>query len=87
MEESIQVRYAHCTKATPGQLDREPWYTYELRVVPCFITKLWDATIEEHVYLVQSESELIASSHSASVAHALAAYNLMNESRAMKERA
>lgn len=25
--------YAHCTKATPGQLDRQPWYQYENRAV------------------------------------------------------
>lgn len=25
--------YAHCVKATPGKLDREPWYAYESRAV------------------------------------------------------
>lgn len=25
--------YSHCVKATPGQLDREPWYAYEKRAI------------------------------------------------------
>ena len=25
------IRYAHCVKFTPGQLDREPWSQYEER--------------------------------------------------------
>lgn len=30
----LNVVYAHCTKATVGQPDRNPWYQYELREAP-----------------------------------------------------
>ncbi len=29
----FQLTYAHCTKYTVGQLDREPWSAYEMRSV------------------------------------------------------
>ena len=73
------IQYSHCTKFTPGQLDRDPFSQYESRSVN---VRLSEECFEgEAFYRVRIGDRILATGETAEEAIANAQYRLMSESR------
>lgn len=80
------IRYAHCVKWTPGQLDREPFSQYESRTIEVEMTLFRNHDEDCDEWIVRYNNKVIANEPWGSNAMAMAAYNMMNTSRIEAER-
>ncbi len=80
------IRYAHCTKATPGQLDRHPYCLYEVKEVSAEMTIWRNPDDNEDEWIVRHEGKIIANESLMASAIGSASYWLMCQSRIEAER-
>ena len=75
------IAYAHCTFATPGQLDREPFTRYELATIDVTLTFLKADGFTPDWYHVTLGGVVIGDGESCEDALGEARYGLMCRSR------
>lgn len=80
MKAEFPIHYAYCTKYTPGELDRHPFSSYEMREQMATIELVWSEALGNE-WRVSTGDRALACEDTIPEAVAMAAYKLMDESR------